>query len=366
MHIRIKGSLVLAHLVVLVSTAGSAAAIDAWVVYEGSTGPGAGKHVVLISGDEEYRSEEALPQLGKILAKHHGFTCTVLFATNPETGLVDPNHRHNIQGLDRLETADLVIISTRFRDLPDDQMRHIDAYLKSGRPVIGLRTATHAFQFAKDSPWAHYGNAYRGELIEWQGGFGRLVLGEMWIRHHGTHKQDSTRGIIAADARNHPITRGLNDGDVWGPSDVYGVRLPLPGDSFPLVLGQVTARKGAYDESDALFGMRPDDGPAVAGRMNDPMMPVAWTKSYRLPYGREGRAFMATMGASTDLLNAGLRRLIVNAVYWAVGMEDEIPEGGARADLVGDYRPTQFGFKPSEYWPARGIRPSDFAWTEDE
>ena len=53
---------------------------DPWVVYEGSDGPGKGKHVVLISGDEEYRSEEALPQLGKILAKHHGFKCTVLFA----------------------------------------------------------------------------------------------------------------------------------------------------------------------------------------------------------------------------------------------------------------------------------------------
>ena len=62
---------------------------DPWVVYEGGEGPGKGKHVVLISGDEEYRSEEALPQLGKILAKRHGFKCTVLFAINKQTGMLE-------------------------------------------------------------------------------------------------------------------------------------------------------------------------------------------------------------------------------------------------------------------------------------
>src|ERR1700680_140622 len=96
---------------------GSVAAADPLLVIDGSEGPGKGKHIVLISGDEEYRSEEALPQLGKILAKHHGFKCTVLFAIDPKTGEINPNIS-NIPGLENLQSADLMIISTRFRDLP--------------------------------------------------------------------------------------------------------------------------------------------------------------------------------------------------------------------------------------------------------
>jgi len=96
-----------ATLAVLVLLASQAIAADPWVVYQGGNGPGKGKHVVLISGDEEYRSEEFLPQLGKILAKHHGFTCTVLFAVNPADGSIDPNNQNNIPGLAALKNADL-------------------------------------------------------------------------------------------------------------------------------------------------------------------------------------------------------------------------------------------------------------------
>ena len=67
-------------------------------IYEGNDGPGKGKHIVLISGDEEYRSEEALPQLAKILANEHGFDCTVLFAIDPETGFINPNTRQEYSG----------------------------------------------------------------------------------------------------------------------------------------------------------------------------------------------------------------------------------------------------------------------------
>ncbi|MDP6505112.1 MAG: hypothetical protein QF886_15935, partial [Planctomycetota bacterium] len=90
---------------------------DEWVVYEGNEGPGNGKHIVLVSGDEEYRSEEALPALGKILAVHHGFKCTALFAINAETGEIAPDDQTNIPGLEALGDADMMIIATRFRNL---------------------------------------------------------------------------------------------------------------------------------------------------------------------------------------------------------------------------------------------------------
>src|SRR5713226_701514 len=90
--------------------------LAAGVVYEGGDGPGKGKHIVLVSGDEEYRSEEALPQLGKILAKRHGFKCTVLFAIDRKDGSINPNQNDNIPGLEALKTADMLVIFTRFRN----------------------------------------------------------------------------------------------------------------------------------------------------------------------------------------------------------------------------------------------------------
>src|SRR5262249_873477 len=136
------------------------------LVYKGGDGPGKGKHIVLVSGDEEYRSEETLPQLARILAVHHGFTCTVPFAINPADGTIAPN-KSNIPGLEALQSADLMIIFTRFRNLPDEQMKHIVEYVESGKPIIGLRTATHAFAIPGNRTYAQWGNDAKG------GGFGK-------------------------------------------------------------------------------------------------------------------------------------------------------------------------------------------------
>src|ERR1700704_2499865 len=137
-------------------TAGGGRAASPWLTVEGASGPGKGKHIVLISGDEEYRSEEALPQLAKILARHHGFKCTVLFAIDAKDGTINPNQRDNIPGLEALQTADLLVLFPRFRDLPDGQMKHIAAYVGSGRPIVGLRTATHAFDFKPGKAFDRY------------------------------------------------------------------------------------------------------------------------------------------------------------------------------------------------------------------
>lgn len=313
------------------------AVADEWVVYPGGEGPGAGKHIVLISGDQEYRSEEALPQLGKILSVRHGFRCTVLFPVDPESGEINPDVVDNIPGMEALDNADLVILSLRFRNLPDEQMQHFVDYVESGRPIIGMRTSTHAFQIPNDRKFARYDFRSR----EWEDGFGRQILGETWISHHGSHKHESTRGIIAPGMEDHPIVRGCED--IWGPTDVYGVRLPLPEDSQPLVLGQV------------LTGMSPDDGP-VEGAKNDPMMPVAWIKSYKTSDGKFGQSFTTTMGSSTDLESEGVRRLLVNAAYWCVGLAEEIPEW-ANVDIVGEFEPTPYGFDGY----VRGVKPSDHA-----
>jgi len=304
------------------------------VVFKGKEGPGHGKKVVLVSGDEEYRSEEALTQLAKILADRHGFDCTVLYAVDPKDGTINPEVNSNIPGLEALRTADLMIIATRFRDLPDDQMKDVVDYVESGRPVIGMRTATHAFNLKSPT---YKGYTWNGA----DGGFGRKVLGETWISHHGDHGSQSTRGLIAEGKKNHPVTKGIKDGDVWGPTDVYGVRLPLPDGCEPVIYGQI------------LTGMKFNDTP-LEGAKNNPMMPVAWINTYTGAAGKPARVFTTTMGAATDLQNEGLRRLLTNATYWAVGLEDKIP-AKTNVDLVGTYEPSAFKFSGHK----RGVKPAD-------
>ena len=196
------------------------------VTYEATAGPGKGKHIVLLAGDEEYRSEEALPQLAKILSQRHGFKCTVLFSINapgwsakeiadfkkanpdkperlatdpdPADGTIDPNTGDNEPGLEALDTADLCITSLRYRHWPDAQMKHFADYLAAGKPFIGLRTSTHAF------------NGVSG-TYKWFNDFGKNVLGERWVSHWGSHKKEATKGIIEEPAKSDPLLRGVAD-----------------------------------------------------------------------------------------------------------------------------------------------------------
>lgn len=309
-----------------------------WISYEPASGTGNGQHILLVSGDDEYRSEEALPMLAKILSTHHGFTTTVLFAIDPETGEIKPDHQTNIPGLEKLNNADLMILFTRFRELPDNDMEYFDEYLKEGKPIVAIRTSTHAFSYSRnpDSPYAKY--SFRSEVPGWEGGFGRKILGETWIDHHGIHGEEGTRGLIDGIQKrlDHPILRGVTD--IWGPTDVYGVR-ELEGDVNVLVWGQSTS------------GMTPE----VPVNWEKSIMPVAWTKEYQIEGGETGNVFTTTMGSSVDFESEDLRRLIVNASYWVLEMEDAVPER-SNVDMVGEYNPTMFGFE--KY--IEGMKPLDY------
>ena len=309
---------------------------ERWLVFPGSQGEGkvgTGKHIVLVAGDHEYRSEEALPQLGKILSMHHGFKCTVLFPIDPETGEINPESVTNIPGLESIESADLMILGLRFRNLEDDQMKRIIDYAEAGRPMMALRTSTHPFNIPKDRKYAKY--TWNNKNPEYVGGFGKQILGETWVSHHGKHGKESTRGIVADP--QHPIARGIQDGDIWGPTDVYEVKLPLSGDGHAIIKGQI------------LSGMSPQD-PPVTDQRNDPMMPIAWTRTHH-----GGRIFVTTMGSADDLPSEGVRRMLVNASLWCLGMEDKIAPDLDVA-IVGDYVPTPFGF--GKY--IKGKRPADY------
>lgn len=320
------------------------------LVYEGSSGPGRGKHIVLLAGDEEYRSEEALPQLARILAFRHGFKCTVLFPLDG-AGNIDPNARSNEPGLEALDSADLCIMLLRFREWPDSQMAHFAKFYLSGKPIIALRTSTHAFDYPNDSQSKF--RRFGWQSSEWTGGFGKQVLGETWVSHWGAHGKQATKAVIPKAAKAHPILQGVHE--IFVTTDVY--EASPPADAEVLVRGQV------------LNGMNPSDHPSTERRktakgaeqeLNDPMMPVVWIRNPMNEAGKTNRIVVCTMGAATDFQSEALRRLLVNGAYWAVGLEKKIPKS-ADVDFVGSYHPSPFGFDGFR----KGVKPADLTFKFD-
>jgi type 1 glutamine amidotransferase len=304
------------------------------VTYEGAQGPGAGKHIVFLAGDHEYRSEETLPALARIMARHYGFKCSVFFTTNPQTGFIEPGSSH-IAGLEALRTADLMVVFLRFQDFPDAEMQHVADYLDRGGPVVGFRTATHAFQIKRpDAKFLRF--TWRGGDPAYPGGFGRQVLGETWVSHYGKNHAQSSRLLLQADQAQHPILRGVKD--VWAESGGY-MADPIEG-SRVLALGQI------------LDGMTPDSPPAGDKKQ----VPVAWYRTYTGRSGASGRVFTTTHGASEDLRNDGFRRLSVNGLLWAAGLEASIQPDNA-IGFVGPFQPTTYAF---DGW-VRGMKPADLA-----
>jgi mono/diheme cytochrome c family protein/glucose/arabinose dehydrogenase len=304
-----------------------------------------GKHVVLLSGDEEYRSEEALPMLAKILSQRHGFKTTVLFALDAD-GTINPNNGKSLPGSEALDTADIIIMALRFRAWPDEAMKRFEAAHRRGVPIIALRTSTHAFNFPAGSPWAAY--SWNNKISPaTAGGFGKQVLGETWVTHWGKHKVEATRGVIEPSAVSDPLLRGV--GELFGPSDVY--EAAPPADAKILVRGLV------------LKGMSPTDAPAdyvkktaakVEQPVNAPAMPIVWTRLHKTESGATAKILTTTMGAATDFENESLRRLIVNATYWAAGLA--VP---AQADVTpfDSYAPRAYGFDGYR----TGLAPADHA-----
>lgn len=297
---------------------------DAWLTFPGSDGPGKGKQVVLIAAEQEYRSEQSLPMLAKVLSHHHGFDCTVLFSVN-ENGEVDPtlpapfkdqSRRHNIPGLEHLDKADCVIWMSRFMKLADAQMQHVHNYFDSGKPLIALRTANHGFKDAK--PYI-----VRGQNVTL-----KEMLGGAFMGHHGGWHREATQGIIVPENKSHPILTGV--ADIWGTSDVYRCHnnsFPFPENCTALVMGQ------------PLTSLERDAPP---NEKKEPL-PIGWTTTFTGNNDLPTKIFHFTMGSANDFANAGVRRLTINAVYWGLGMNEAI-DANRSVDIVGDYNPLKSGF----------------------
>jgi type 1 glutamine amidotransferase len=271
--------------------AGAMAAMLAQGVPDAVQAQARAPHVVFVTGDDEYRSEITMPMIAAILEKTHGMRTSVAISRPI------PQTKTNIEGLEALETADLMVMFTRFRALPDDQLARITAYVASGRPVVGLRTSTHAFLYPEGSPHRALNDD-----------FGRGVFGQKWITHHGN--KSSTDVTIHPAGAAHPILRGVTP--FHARSWLYHVE-PLNGPATILLDG------GSINSQQA---SRHDTYP--------PRQPVAWTREHK-----GARVFFTTLGHPEDFSQESMRRLVVNGILWALGRD--VPTGGANATPTTPY-----------------------------
>lgn len=251
-------------------------------------------HVVFVTGDDEYRSEITMPMLARILEQTYGIRTSVAYARPI------PQTKDNIEGLEALESADLLVMFTRFRALPDEQLNRILQFVESGKPLIGLRTTTHAFLYPKDHP--------RQPLND---GFGRDVFGQKWITHHG-HLSKTDVSVEAGQA-SHPILRGVTP--FQARSWLYHV---TPLHEVEQVLLQGTSVNSSKT------GAQLEQYPLT--------QPVAWTRRYK-----GAPVFFTTLGHPHDFASESMRRLVVNAILWA--LQRPVPEGGADVTVPGGFDP---------------------------
>ncbi|MFS4415775.1 ThuA domain-containing protein [Maribacter sp. 2307ULW6-5] len=276
-------------------------------------------HIVFVTGDEEYRSEESMPMLARLAQRELQAKVTVCYALD-STGIIDPNRSDHIEGLEALKTADLMVMFTRFRNLPETQRNLISDYVESGRPIMGFRTATHAFLYEDDADLQYWNN-------EWP----TKVFGQQWITHHG-HFDDGDAPLtkVSPLEEPHPVLNGVAPFEAYSwLYHVDGGDWELYGDAKPLMEGRSLRSKHQMNNKLDKFPLT---------------NPVTWTKSYTGAKGKKSRVFFTTLGHPFDFKLEPMRKLSLNGIYWALGLEDAIPEAGTNVALDRPYEPNNSGF----------------------
>ncbi len=274
-------------------------------------------HIVFVMGDEEYRSEESMPMLAQIAHREMGAKISLCYPLD-EKGNVDPNRQDHIAGLEALETADLMVMFTRFRALPENELKYITDYAETGKPIIGFRTSTHAFLYEKDSSLQRMNDQWPTK-----------VFGQQWITHHG-HFDDGANPLTSVSLikdKQHAILRDIAPFEAYSwLYHVHGGDWNLYGDSDPLLMGN--SLKSNHERAGNLDKFPLDN-------------PVAWTKTYTGTSGKTAKVFFTTLGHPYDWKNENMRRLAMNAIHWV--LDQEIPKD-LKVDFVSPYEPNNSGF----------------------
>lgn len=208
--------------------------------------------IVLIAGEYEYQSTNSLPAFKKFLETRYPLQCIYLERTQGQS----------IPGLEALDKADLAILFIRRMTLSEDELSRIRKYAQSGKPLIGIRTASHAFENWKE--------------------FDHEVLGGNYHNHYGNKFAATAR--INPEQAQHPILKGVAKEFITGGS-LYKTS-PLATNTTVLLIGSI-----------------PDQSPE----------PVAWTHHYK-----GARVFYTSLGHPKDFEDSSFRRMLVNAIFWTL------------------------------------------------
>ena len=338
---RLRSFLALALCAVSLAAAETFTSGPGWLDFPGGKGPGAGKTVVLLAGDEEYRSEESMPMLARILAERHGFHCVVLFSHDAD-GTINPNNGASLGKPEALDGADALVLGLRFRKWNEPALAKFDAAVKRGVPIVATRTSTHAFAgIPKESPFAAY---------NWnsKGGFGKNVLGETWVSHWGNHKGEATRTAVEPGAEKNPLLNGVTS--IFGDTDVYEAYPPA--DAQVLLRGVVLKDMDPKSPPSKRRKKRATDKQEQG--INEPAMAVAWTRELKNEAGTVNRILTTTMASASDLKDESLRRLLINGVFW--GLKLDVPAAADATPLV-EWKPSKYSFNQFH----KGLKAEAFA-----
>ena len=248
-------------------------------------------HAVFVVGTLHYSPELTMPVFAEELERF-GFRTTVVRGSgNPEK-----KTERVLPGIEALADADLAIFFMRFLKLPDDEWQPIEDYLKSGKPVIGLRTANHSFKYPKGHP-----------RFEWNEGFGRRALGTPYV----VHQTSETKISVVPKGLMHPIMANVTKQNWVSPGTLYLTRLEK--DCIPLVTGFGKGRTRTIKRAFGTVTVKPEETDVVAW---------AWENEWG------GKVFGTSFGHPGDFAEESFVRMLVNAAHWSV--DRPLPEADAK------------------------------------
>lgn len=239
-------------------------------------------HAVLVAGTLHYSPELSMPLFAKELERFGFRTTVVMGEGNPEK-----KTENVLPGIEALADADLAIFFMRFLKLPDEEWQVIEDYIKSGKPVIGLRTANHSFKYDKNHPRSI-----------WNDGFGRRVLGTPYI----VHQSGTTQISVVEKYLSHPIMTHVDPGGWESLGTLYLTR--LESGCIPLVIGTGQG-KGRLLEKPF--------GPILSNTSEADIVAWAWENEWG------GKVLGSTLGHPGDFAEESFTRMLVNGACWAVG-----------------------------------------------
>jgi type 1 glutamine amidotransferase len=238
-------------------------------------------HAVLVVGTLHYSPELSMPLFAEELERFGFRTTVVMGEGDPEKKTEDV-----LPGIEALADADVAIFFMRFLKLPDKEWQPIEDYLKSGKPVIGLRTANHSFKYAADHPRA-----------AWNDDFGRRALGTPYI----VHQSGLTDISVVPKHLSHPIMTNVTKTNWTSEGTLYLTR--LEGGCIPLVTGTGQGKSRLLEKS---------FGPIQVNESESDIVAWAWENEWG------GKVFSTTFGHPADFAEEAFTRMLVNSACWAV------------------------------------------------